>query len=425
MKLGIIADDFTGAVDAAGFVQKQGLKTVLYNGIPSNAEMLTHSAEAAVICLKIRSCPVDQAVQQALTALALLKAVGCNMYYYKYCSTFDSSTKGNIGQVTDAIMQNLGVSTTVICPALPINGRTVYKGYLFVGDMLIQDSSMRHHPITPMRESYLPTLMKEQFKSDKVLHVYREDLEKGLCHVKAIVDQALNDKISYIIPDVLDDSHLLILAKAFSSLHFLTGGSGLAGAVAGILKTGEGNQESELLGSANGTSVIFSGSCSQATNEQLDFYKSQGAFCHSISIESCLKDIDAYCISLSEQLKEHLSDELAPMVYATKTPEERELLDIEYPGVPIADMYEQVFTKLTVSVLHEHVGTIVVAGGETAGTVVTACPYKLFQVGSEISPGVSWIIHVNSNGNQTRFALKSGNFGTRTFFRDVQGGVKV
>lgn len=158
IKIGVIADDFTGATDIASFLVENGLPTVQINGVPTGK--MPEAIDALVISLKTRSCPVVEATQQSLAALSWLQQQGCKQIYFKYCSTFDSTAKGNIGPVTDALMDALDTPFTVFSPALPVNGRTVYQGYLFVMNQLLAESGMRHHPVNPMTDSYLPVWLK-------------------------------------------------------------------------------------------------------------------------------------------------------------------------------------------------------------------------------------------------------------------------
>lgn len=160
IKIGVIADDFTGATDIASFLVENGLPTVQINGVPTGK--MPEAIDALVISLKTRSCPVVEATQQSLAALSWLQQQGCKQIYFKYCSTFDSTAKGNIGPVTDALMDALDTPFTVFSPALSVNGRTVYQGYLFVMNQLLAESGMRHHPVNPMTDSYLPRLVEAQ-----------------------------------------------------------------------------------------------------------------------------------------------------------------------------------------------------------------------------------------------------------------------
>ena len=151
--LGCIADDFTGATDLANNLVRSGMRVVQINGLPS--EVLATNTDAVVIALKSRTVPAQEAVSQSLAALAWLRAQGAKQIYFKYCSTFDSTASGNIGPVTEALMDALGADFSIATPAFPDNGRTVFKGHLFVGDVLLHESGMQNHPLTPMNDANL------------------------------------------------------------------------------------------------------------------------------------------------------------------------------------------------------------------------------------------------------------------------------
>ncbi|MDC7244615.1 MAG: four-carbon acid sugar kinase family protein, partial [Sphaerochaetaceae bacterium] len=183
-KLGVIADDFTGATDIAGFLADGNVNTIQTNGIPTKE--IEGDAQAIVVSLKTRSCPKESAVRESLQALEWLKSQGCDQFYFKYCSTFDSSSEGNIGPVTDALMEALGEKITLVCPSLPVNGRTVYKGYLFVNNELLSESGMRYHPITPMLDSKVFRLMKAQSKGEPY-EIFLDDVEKGPDYIASTI----------------------------------------------------------------------------------------------------------------------------------------------------------------------------------------------------------------------------------------------
>ena len=128
--LGCIADDFTGGTDLSSTLAEGGLRTIQYLGIPQQLD--ASGVDAMVIALKTRTCPTSQAIEESLAALRFLIQSGCRQFFFKYCSTFDSTPQGNIGPVADALMTELGTSFSIVCPAFPTNGRTVYKGHLFV-----------------------------------------------------------------------------------------------------------------------------------------------------------------------------------------------------------------------------------------------------------------------------------------------------
>ena len=229
MLLGVIADDFTGATDIAGFLVENGMRTIQLNGIPEVG--LEIDADAVVISLKSRSCPIDEAVNSSLAALKWLKARGCQQFYFKYCSTFDSTAEGNIGPVTDALMDALDCDITVVCPALPVNGRTVFNGHLFVLGELLNESGMRHHPVNPMTDSSLVRIMNAQSSGQSGLINYQQ-IEQGSDSVKDALQQLVSDGKQYAVVDAFNSTHLQILGSAVKDLKLITGGSGLAAGIA-------------------------------------------------------------------------------------------------------------------------------------------------------------------------------------------------
>jgi len=420
MKLGVIADDFTGAVDAAGFLKKGGMTPILLTGAShTDDKKIPSEFDVAILALKIRSCPVKEAVSQALAALSYLQKQGCNQFFYKYCSTFDSTPKGNIGPVTDAIMEKLQVHTTTICPALPVNGRTVYKNYLFVKDQLIENSPMRFHPITPMTQSSLRDLMAGQF-TGKTNCIYLEDIEQGKDHTAALLKKLEQDGYNYIITDTVRDSDLATIAAATKNMPFLTGSSGLTEYIAQLYHKKK-QTEKALYRMPGKNCVILSGSCSAMTNRQVNRYKVLGASL-AVDIGKCLFS-ENYAQEVANWVLSTSGKEWAPLVYATKTPEEREKSSRQFGNYNIAEAIDCFFGKLTRILVDSGITTIITAGGETSGIVVQNAHTEFFRIGKEIAPGVSWIIGSNGQKQPIQLALKSGNFGDEDFFRKVQKGV--
>src|SRR5579862_7109450 len=159
--LGCVADDFTGATDLASMLVKNGMRTVQVIGAPGASDP-PPDADAIVVALKSRTAPVAQAVSESRDALAWLRAAGCRQFFFKYCSTFDSTDRGNIGPVADAMIEALGCGFALACPAFPANNRSVYQGHLFVGSVLLNESGMEKHPLTPMTDANLVRVLSRQ-----------------------------------------------------------------------------------------------------------------------------------------------------------------------------------------------------------------------------------------------------------------------
>ncbi|WP_326001459.1 3-oxo-tetronate kinase [Serratia rubidaea] len=414
MLLGVIADDFTGATDIASFLVENGLSTVQLNGIPDSDAAV--DAQAVVISLKSRSCPAEQAVAQSLQALTWLQRQGCQRFYFKYCSTFDSTARGNIGPVTDALLDALGESQTVISPALPVNGRTVYQGYLFVMDQLLSESGMRNHPVTPMTDSNLLRLMEAQAAGRCGL-IDAAVMDAGADDVRARLQQLAQQGVRYVVLDTLNEQHLLTQGAALKAMKLVTGGSGLAIGLARQWAQ-PGQTQAQAAGTPQGEkAVVLSGSCSTMTNKQVARYRQQ-AVAQAIDVARCIGEDERarYARELSDWVQVQSGD-LAPLLYATAEPEALRQTQQQY-GVDIASQAVEALFAALVQLLHQAgFRRFIVAGGETSGVVTQALAIRGFHIGPCISPGVPWVRAIEQ---PVSLALKSGNFGDENFFARAQ-----
>lgn len=416
VKLGVIADDFTGGTDIAGFLVRGGLSTVQFGGIPSPGTSI--GADAAVISLKTRSCPAEEAVNLSLGALASLKRSGCQRFYFKYCSTFDSTSKGNIGPVTDALLDAIGLDFTIICPALPKNGRTVYLGYLFVGPVLLNESGMRNHPVTPMRDANLMRLMTAQSRG-RAANLPLPIVDSGVDAVKRALHALRTEGINYVAPDVITENHLVTLGQATLDLPLLTGGSGLGYGLARNLAASDGVDPAKAGDSGappdGGRTVILSGSCSQMTNAQVTEYAFH-APCMRLDAERCLTDSAGYAREAAAWADSQPGSP-APLISATVGPGELATVQKRFGAEILSRAIETVFADLALRLKTLGFDHFIVAGGETSGSVMQSLGVKALNIGPEIAPGVPWVRAVDM---PLSFALKSGNFGDVDFFLAAQ-----
>lgn len=425
MVLGVIADDFTGATDIASFLVQNGLSTVQINGVPSGK--LDTDADAIVISLKSRSCPADQAVHDSLQALKWLQQQGAERFYFKYCSTFDSTAKGNIGPVTDALLHALGETQTVMSPALPVNGRTVYKGHLFVMDQLLSDSGMRNHPVTPMTDSNLLRLIESQAEGKAGL-IDAQTLESGVEKVQQKLAKLAQENIRYVVLDALNEEHLVIQGEALSAMKLVTGGSGLAIGVARAAvkarqnketaqQQGEEQQQAQAAGYPGGErAVVLSGSCSTMTNAQVAKYRQQ-APSKAIEIAAVLENVQGYATQLCDWIAQNSAQSLAPLLYATADNEALKKIQQQYGAQKSSEAIEHLFSLIVSELKNRGWQRFIVAGGETSGVVAQTLGIDVFHIGPVISPGVPWVKAVNQ---PISLALKSGNFGDENFFARAQ-----
>ncbi|CCN33611.1 conserved hypothetical protein [Vibrio nigripulchritudo SO65] len=410
MKMGIIADDYTGATDAASFVVKGGLRTLQINRIPNTP--LSEEYDAVVIGLKTRSCSTQEAIKQSIDACRWLKRQGCERIYFKYCSTFDSTEQGNIGPVTDALMHEIGTSHTLICPALPVNGRTVYQGYLFVHDALLNESGMKNHPLTPMHDANLLRLMDAQSEGQSALISYEDIISRE--HLLDEIKKHVAQGKRYLVCDSLNSSHVDMWGEVAALMPLSTGGSGLAGGIAKALCDENHSESQTFVPSRHQKGVVISGSCSLMTNEQVKEYKNH-APSKFIEVEKCLTN-SGYANKIKDWVLRHSNGPNYPMLYATVDANTLKSIQDEW-GSQASEAVERLFYEVVRLLKNEGYKVFISAGGETSGTVTQALNVEEFEIGKEIAPGVPW---VTSHQDNVSLALKSGNFGNPDFFIHAQ-----
>ena len=409
--LGCIADDFTGATDLANMLVRGGMRTVQSIGIPSAEVTAGLDADAIVIALKSRTIPVAEAVEQSLAALAWLREQGCEQIFFKYCSTFDSTAAGNIGQVSEALLAALDSDFTLACPAFPENGRTIFRGHLFVQDQLLSESGMQHHPLTPMTDANLVRVLQSQTGLNVGLLRY-DTVSQGVDQVRARIAELRAQGIGMAIADALSDKDLYTLGTACADLPLLTGGSGLAlGLPENFRRAGKLRDfDASKLPAVLGGEVVLAGSASVATNGQVAAWLEAG--------RPALR-IDPLALAAGEPVVSRAlafarDNEQTVLIYATSSPEEVKAVQHQLGVEQSGSLVENTFGEIAQGLRQSGVRRFVIAGGETSGAVVQALGVQLLQIGAQIDPGVP--ATVSNTDEPLALALKSGNFGSRDFF---------
>jgi len=410
--LGCIADDFTGATDLASVLVGEGMRTVQLIEVPDPGASVPE-ADAIVVALKSRTIEPADAVRQSLDVLAWLRAAGCRQFYFKYCSTFDSTDRGNIGPVAEALMQALEAPFTIACPALPVNGRTVYRGHLFVGDVLLNESGMQDHPLTPMTDANLPRVLQRQVDG-KVGLVPYATVNQGAATIEGAFGELQEAGISIAIVDALTEDHLRAVGQACAGLRLVTGGSGVAFGLpdsyraAGLLPEG---LKADALSPVDGLQAVVSGSCSSATRQQV------AAMCErrpAFRVDPvALADGADVAAEALDWARSHLK-EGPVLIYATADPDEVRVAQEKIGRDEAGSIVEEALARIGAGLVEAGVRELVVAGGETSGAVVKRLGISGLRIGPEIDPGVPWTESLGADG--LHLALKSGNFGGEDFF---------
>jgi len=402
MKLGVIADDFTGASDIALMLSENGMATAQFVGLPS--KVAPPAIEAGVVGLKTRTIPPADAIAQSLRACDWLVAQGCSQIIFKICSTFDSTDQGNIGPVTEALADRLGETSVLVCPAFPENGRSVFQGHLFVKDRLLSESGMQDHPLTPMVDADIRRVLQKQ-TSWSVGHVPIADVWAGPAAIKLTASAAGK---ALVIVDAIQNEDLMTIGRAAGGCKLLTGGSGIALVLpqnfgcAPVVSSWTG---------VPGKAVIFSGSCSTATRGQVEAFKRKAP-----ARELSADDIMAERISLQEVVEWTLRQKAPPLIYSSADPKVVASAQKKHGRERSAEAIEAMFANLAAALSQAGVNRIVVAGGETSGAVVSGLQADMLEIGPQIAPGVPAL---KVPDRPLALALKSGNFGGPDFFSEA------
>ncbi|MEM9581894.1 MAG: 3-oxo-tetronate kinase [Pseudomonadota bacterium] len=411
--MGCIADDFTGATDLAGLLARSGASVNLRIGVPATPP--SDGADFEVIALKCRTEPVADAVKGCLDALSWLQQTGAERFFWKYCSTFDSTAEGNIGPVAEALMRALDTTQTTYCPAFPENGRAIFMGHLFVGEQLLSDSPMKDHPLTPMRQSNLVDLLRPQTVAGVGL-ANRLVVEKGPETLRSRLSDLKEAGAQHVVVDAVSNDDLEIIAEVNADFALTTGGSAVAMPLPDIFR------RRGLLGAADagtkpatpeGGALVLSGSCSAMTQAQVAEYLKHASGCKLDPLDLAEAGVSAARAWLLAQ-----PADTPKLIYATANPEAVRAAQSKLGVAKAGQLVEDALAELAVLARDNGVRRFVVAGGETSGAVTKALGVDKLTIGAEIAPGVPWT-YTRSAGHDIALTLKSGNFGAETFFADA------
>jgi uncharacterized protein YgbK (DUF1537 family) len=414
--LGCIADDFTGATDLANNLVRAGMRVVQAIGVPVQA--LDAQADAVVVALKSRTLPAREAVAQSLAALRWLQAQGAQQIYFKYCSTFDSTPLGNIGPVTEALMDALGTDFTIATPAFPDNHRTVFKGYLFVGDVLLNESGMQNHPLTPMTDANLVRVLQGQC-TGKVGLIDHQVVAQGASAIQARIAQLRSQGVRVAVVDAISNQDLMRLGPALHGMPLVTAGSGVAIGLPGNFGLAPSSTASALPPAA-GWQAVVSGSCSLATNRQVQAFIASGRPALAVdplqiaARQAAGGDVVTDALAWAQPLLAQ-----GPvLVYSSADVQAVKAVQGQLGAEASGHLVEHTLAAIARGLVGLGVRQLVLAGGETSGACVQALHINQLKIGPQIDPGVPWC-HAQSDaavGAGLHLTLKSGNFGSDDFF---------
>jgi uncharacterized protein YgbK (DUF1537 family) len=405
LRLGCIADDYTGASDLANTLTRNGLSTVQTIGVPG-AGLSLDGVDAVVVSLKSRSIPADEAVAASRAAERWLRAQGAGHVMFKICSTFDSTDEGNIGPVTLALQADCGAERVLVTPAFPETGRTVYFGHLFVNGVPLHESPLKDHPLNPMRDSNLVRVLARQCRGVEIGLIPADVVARG-------ADAILAQTRGIAIIDAVRESDLEAIGAAAATQKFSTGASGLGLGLARALAKGGAAAPADAGAPVGGYAACLVGSCSKATLEQIAVAETQMPVLR-LKPENLLQGDSEVEAALDWAIGRLPAGPL--LIASSGTPEEVASVQARYGRERTGHAIEQSMAAIAAGLVARDVRRLVVAGGETSGAVTDRLRISAFRIGPEIAPGVPLLRSMGAQNAGMLLALKSGNFGTKDFF---------
>jgi len=412
LRLGCIADDYTGASDLANTLTRNGLATVQTIGVPA-AGLSLDGIDAVVVSLKIRSIPAGDAVAAARAADKWLRAQGAKHVMFKICSTFDSTDEGNIGPVTLALSQDCGAESVLVTPAFPETGRTVYCGHLFVGGIPLHESPLKDHPLNPMRDSNLVRVLSRQCGEAGIGLIAEDVVARGTAAILARMGELAGQQRGIAIIDAISESDLVAIGAAAVTQKFSTGASGLGLGLATALATDAGAGPADAGAPVGGDAACLVGSCSKATLEQIEVAQNHLPVLR-LNPENLLHDDSEIEGALNWALGRLAAGPL--LIASSGTPEEVASLQAKYGRDRVGHAIERGLAAIAAGLVARGVKRLVIGGGETSGAVTDRLRISAFRIGPEIAPGVPLLRSLGAQNAGLLLALKSGNFGGKDFF---------
>lgn len=438
--LGVIADDLTGACDVADAIAQSGLSVLVMLGVPH--EDVPVDADCVVIALKSRTVSPGDAIAMSTASADWLLGHGATMIYQKYCSTFDSTDRGNIGPVSDALAQLVSgrrVSSAAVSllsvgtPATPAVGRTQYLGHLFVGRQLLSESPLRNHPLTPMTDSDLVRVLGRQ-TPNRVALVDLPTVRGGTTAVRAQLATLAATGSTHVLVDAVTDGDLDVLADAVTHdtadgplLH--VGAAGFAAALARRLMHERAGQDPastanpstrSLPAVAAGRRLIISGSASSRSREQAAAFDGPAIAFDPLRVARG----DVSVADLRAQLAEAfaVAGDRPVLIGPTGASDAEgtglvRAVQAELGVDASADIVEGTLSAVASLAVGElGVRSLIVAGGETSGAVAGALGVHRLRLGASAARGVPWMVASTGHGIPVALLLKSGNFGEADLF---------
>ncbi len=158
IKLLIIADDFTGALDTGVQFAGRGAETEVVTNLDFDFKTLDPKVEVLVMVTETRHLKAKEAYDIVYRVTKRALEAGISNIYKKT----DSALRGNIGSELKALMDAAKIRTLPFIPAFPVLQRVTRKGIHYIEGIPVAKSVFGDDPFEPILDSSVEKIIKSQ-----------------------------------------------------------------------------------------------------------------------------------------------------------------------------------------------------------------------------------------------------------------------
>ncbi|HIE18181.1 TPA: four-carbon acid sugar kinase family protein [Candidatus Bathyarchaeota archaeon] len=401
--LGVIADDFTGACDAAVQFKKQGLETVVLTDVEF-LKSFEDVFDVVVVDTETRNLASEDAYKKVRRAVRLLRQNNVKLVYKK----IDSTLRGNIGAEINAVMDELNIEAAIVAPAFPDQKRTVINGQLLVNDVPLEKTEYACDPLSPVSSSRISVLIERQAKKRvgeiPLFHV-RKETDLIVEEIRSRIDAGKR----IIVADAEIQSDLERIAEASLALNvLLCGSAGLASALSSQLAV-----QSRVL--------VVSGSVNNVTLNQIEMaVKKLDVKLIEPVLSGILQDeerVDEASNSLADEAEKAIVEGKDVIIRLAGS--KSLISEIQDAGkelgmnkLQVADLLLSVLSRATRKIIGKHnFKRLILIGGDTSIRIMNILGAKAIRSEGEFLPGIPSGRIMGGICDGMQIVTKAGGFG--------------
>lgn len=287
VKIGVVADDFTGTASSGMMMAKAQVETGLFFDAASLDSFAdTDRLEAVYVSSNSRCVPPQEAKKMVRESAEALKKVGARYFSKK----IDTTLRGGIGYEIDEMLDFLGEDAiAVVVTAMPPSKRICIGGYSVIDSVILNETSVANDVKTPVKECFVPDLLKEQ-SIHKVDYISIKEVKQGIECLKACLAASRAKGGKIIVVDAVSMEHIHRIAQASVELGWnvlavdpgpftleLARSRGIA--KEDKEKITESNQK------INKTALLIAGSANPSTKRQMEILAQSAIKLRQISVD--------------------------------------------------------------------------------------------------------------------------------------------